>query len=43
MLGTVLKGGVVIELEPATVERADLRIEGERIVERGPELQPRPG
>ena len=41
-MGTVLKGGVVIELEPATVERADLRIEGERIVERAPELQPGP-
>ncbi|MBF5042395.1 amidohydrolase family protein [Aggregicoccus sp. 17bor-14] len=42
-MGTVLKGGVVVELEPATVERADLRIEGERIVERAPELQPGPG
>jgi cytosine/adenosine deaminase-related metal-dependent hydrolase len=42
-LGTVLKGGVVVELEPATVERADLRIEGDRIVERAPELQPGEG
>jgi cytosine/adenosine deaminase-related metal-dependent hydrolase len=42
-LGTVLKGGNVVELEPAVVERVDLRIEGERIVARGPDLQPAPG
>jgi cytosine/adenosine deaminase-related metal-dependent hydrolase len=41
-LGTVLKGGYVVELEPALVERVDLRIEGERIVARGPDLQPAP-
>jgi len=40
MLGTVLKGGYVVELEPAVVERVDLRIEGERIVARGPDLAP---
>jgi cytosine/adenosine deaminase-related metal-dependent hydrolase len=42
MLGTVLKGGIVVELEPALVEKVDLRIEGERIVARGPDLQPAP-
>jgi len=41
-LGTVLKGGYVVELEPALVERVDLRIEGERIVARGPDLTPAP-
>ncbi len=41
-MGTVLKGGNVVELEPALVERVDLRIEGERIVARGPDLQPAP-
>lgn len=41
-LGTVLKGGYVVELEPALVERVDLRIEGERIVARGPDLTPGP-
>ena len=38
-MGTLLKGGIVVELEPALVERVDLRIEGERIVARGPDLQ----
>lgn len=41
-MGTVLKGGYVVELEPAVVERVDLRIEGERIVARGPDLVPAP-
>jgi cytosine/adenosine deaminase-related metal-dependent hydrolase len=41
-LGTVLKGGHVVELEPALVERVDLRIEGERIVTRAPDITPRP-
>ncbi|MBJ6759836.1 amidohydrolase family protein [Myxococcaceae bacterium JPH2] len=41
-MGTVLKGGYVVELEPALVERVDLRIEGDRIAARGPDLQPRP-
>ncbi len=39
-MGTVLKGGNVVELEPALVERVDLRIEGERIVARAPDIQP---
>lgn len=42
-MGTVLKGGTVVELEPASVEPADLRVEGGRIVARAPELQPEPG
>lgn len=41
-MGTVLKGGNVVELEPAIVERVDLRIEDARIVARGPDLQPQP-
>ena len=41
-LGIVLKGGNVVELEPAAVERVDLRIEDARIVARGPDLQPQP-
>jgi cytosine/adenosine deaminase-related metal-dependent hydrolase len=41
-VGTLLKGGIVVELEPACVERVDLRIEGERIVARGPELPAAP-
>lgn len=42
-MGTLLKGGIVVELEPAQVERADLRVEGDRIVARGPDLQLQPG
>jgi cytosine/adenosine deaminase-related metal-dependent hydrolase len=41
-LGTVLKGGYVVELEPAVVERVDLRIDDARVVARGPDLQPQP-
>ena len=41
-MGTVIKGGNVVELEPAIVERVDLRIEDARIVARGPDLQPQP-
>ncbi len=41
-MGTVLKGGNVVELEPAVVERVDLRIEDARIVARGPDLVPQP-
>ncbi|WP_257448232.1 amidohydrolase family protein [Archangium lipolyticum] len=41
-MGTLLKGGIVVELEPACVERVDLRIEGERIVARGPDLPAAP-
>ena len=39
---TVLKGGTVVDLEPAGVEVADLRIEGDRIVDRATALEPRP-
>jgi cytosine/adenosine deaminase-related metal-dependent hydrolase len=41
-VGTLLKGGIVVEFEPACVEQVDLRIEGERIVARGAELQAAP-
>lgn len=41
-MATVLKGGTVVDLEPAVVETADLRIEGDRIVERATALEPRP-
>jgi putative selenium metabolism protein SsnA len=38
-----LKGGKLVELEPASVEVADLRIDGGAIVARGPSLEPSPG
>jgi len=38
-VGTVLKGATLIELEPASVERGELRIEGGQFVERGPQVQ----
>ena len=41
-MGTVLKGGTVIELEPASVERVDLRVDGGRIAARAPMLAPLP-
>nr|WP_239576354.1 amidohydrolase family protein [Archangium primigenium] len=41
-VGTLLKGGIVVELEPACVERVDLRVEGDRIVARGPDLAAAP-
>ena len=34
----LLKGATLVGLDPPHVEQADLRIEGERIVERGPDL-----
>jgi len=37
-LGIILKGATIVELEPATVERADLRVEGGAIAERGRDL-----
>lgn len=37
----LLKGGWILRLFPATVTRADLRIEGDRIVGRGARLKPR--
>ena len=42
-MGSVLKGGTLVEFEPAQVERADLRVEDGRIVARGPDLTPQPG
>ena len=42
-MATLLKGATVVELEPAAVEDVDLRIEGGRIVARGPNLQPLEG
>ncbi len=42
-MGTILKGGTVIELEPACAEVVDLRVEGGYIVERGAGLVPQPG
>ncbi len=38
-MGTVLKGATLVELEPASVERGELRIEGGLIVERGARVQ----
>ena len=34
-MATILQGGTVIELEPATVEQVDLRVEGGKITRRG--------
>lgn len=42
-MGTILKGATLVELEPATVEIGDLRIDGSRIVERGADLLPNEG
>ena len=42
-MGTVLKGGTVIELEPANVERVDLRVEGGLIAARAPMLAAQEG
>lgn len=38
-MATVLKGGTVVDLEPAGVEPCDLRIEGGRITARRPEIE----
>lgn len=43
IVGSVLKGGTLVELEPAQVERADLRVVDGSIVARGPDLAPEPG
>lgn len=40
-MATVLKGGTIVDLEPAGVEVADLRIEGDRIVDRATALEPK--
>lgn len=37
-MGTILKGGTVVELEPACVEVTDLRVDKGRIEERGKDL-----
>ena len=42
-MATLLRGGTVIDLEPTLVERADLRIDGDRIIERATGLEPREG
>jgi putative selenium metabolism protein SsnA len=39
----ILKNGMVATLDPQSVERSDLRIEGEGITERSPQLRPAPG
>ena len=43
VVGTILQGATLVELEPATVEVADLRIEEGRIVARGDRLEPGEG
>lgn len=43
MTTTLFRGGSLVEFEPASVEQADIRVEGGRIVERAPRLEPRPG
>ncbi len=42
-MGTILKGATLVELEPASVEVADLRIVSGKIVQRGVGLKPEPG
>src|SRR3954447_7067842 len=42
-MGTLLKGGTLIELEPASVDAAALRIEEGRIVSRGEKAVAQPG
>ncbi len=39
----LLKGGYLLRLHPSGLSRADLRIEGDRIVGRGARLKPKPG
>jgi cytosine/adenosine deaminase-related metal-dependent hydrolase len=39
----IVRGGVVATLDPPRVERADLRVEGGRIVERAPAIEVPPG
>ncbi|HEY7509759.1 MAG TPA: amidohydrolase family protein [Vicinamibacteria bacterium] len=39
----LLKGATVAAFDPPAVERADLRVDGARIVERGPRLEPADG
>ncbi len=42
-MGIVLTGATLVELEPAAVERASLRVEGGRITARGNAVQLQPG
>lgn len=42
-MGTILKGATLVELEPASVEAADLRIVGGKIVQRAKSLEPEEG
>ncbi len=42
-VATLLKGATVVDVEPARVALADVRVDGDRIVERAPSLEPRPG
>ncbi|HCF61987.1 MAG TPA: ssnA protein [Myxococcales bacterium] len=42
-MGEILKGATLIELTPPRLEQADLRIEGNKIEARGPQLAPKPG
>jgi cytosine/adenosine deaminase-related metal-dependent hydrolase len=39
----LLKGGHILRLHPSGLTRADLRIDGDRIIGRGSRLTPRPG
>jgi putative selenium metabolism protein SsnA len=39
----ILRNGIVATLDPQSVERTDLRIEGGGIAQRGPRLRPAPG
>lgn len=39
----IVRGGVVATLDPPRVERADLRVDGGRLVERAPQIAPLPG
>jgi cytosine/adenosine deaminase-related metal-dependent hydrolase len=42
-MGEILKDATLIEFDPPSVERADLRIDGNRITARGPDLAPQVG
>ncbi len=41
-MSTLLTGGTLVEIEPATVERGDLRVEHGRVIARAPSLSPLP-
>src|SRR5438270_176590 len=42
-MGEVLRNATLLELDPASVEVADLRVDGNLIVERGAKLAAQPG